>query len=275
MLLSKWMKQWLSGRRMIGSRRQFHLFTLKLQKYLKYWGERLRSPLKCSASLSDSLSGLHLTGHGVWRWPAPSLFVSSATSHCWSCYHRPFRVGPQWGSSCPVLFEPRDQIWFRSRGKLYSLIREWTGARSGSREGALQERTRWGCFAGFCKQGGGQSSRETGTGVRRTAHAPDRGLDPETLHAARHRHRLQLRVTRCASARSPELRRQRSRFTLGTQVWRAGSEASARSTPWASDPRLSTKEKTKRLDFILLPRLGSAGYKSFLSFVLLLILEGR
>ena len=46
----------------------------------------------------------------------------------------------------------------------------------------------------------------------------------------------------------------RSRFALGTLVWRAGRKASARSPLWASASRLSTKEKEKACG-ILVPRL--------------------
>ena len=43
--------------------------------------------------------------------------------------HRPFGVGPQQGTSCLVSLEPRegDRAWFRSKGKLYSLVKEWRG----------------------------------------------------------------------------------------------------------------------------------------------------
>ena len=39
----------------------------------------------------------------------------------------PSQVGPQQGSFCPVSFEPIecDGVRFRSKGKLYSLIKEW------------------------------------------------------------------------------------------------------------------------------------------------------
>lgn len=55
---------------------------------------------------------------------------------------RPFLVGPQQASSCPVSFEliERDRVRFRSKGQFYSLIRDWRGESSRSRVHALPDR---------------------------------------------------------------------------------------------------------------------------------------
>lgn len=56
------------------------------------------------------------------------------------------------------------------------------------------------------------------------------------------------------SAHSPEPRCKCSHYPSGTLVWSAGFEVSVCGCLWASDTRLSTKEKKKRSDLILLLR---------------------
>ena len=55
-------------------------------------------------------------------------------------------------------------------------------------------------------------------------------------------------------AHSSEPRCKCSHYPSGTLVWSARFEVSARGCLWASDTRLSTEEKKKRSDLILLPR---------------------
>ena len=108
-----------------------------------------------------------------------------------------------------------------------------------------------GCFIGIPSAGEGvefsrgRSSREAGAGAG--AAAPH-----HSAHVARHLHlewgcRVQSYCIRSSS--HPQLEHWHSHFTPGTPVWSAGCEASARSTLWASESRLSTKAKKVRLYF--------------------------
>lgn len=128
-------------------------------------------------------------------------------------------------------FEPieQDGVWFRSRGKLYSLIEERRGMRLCSRVCALLDQLGVGLPHRVLVGGEGAQCSQG------TAHAPDPGVGP----------RLCTRPT--------ELRCRRSHFALRTLVWSMGGKASAHGLLWASETRLSTKEK-KRLVFILLPQ---------------------
>lgn len=53
--------------------------------------------------------------------------LTPPSSHVGRESNRAFRVEPQRGSFCPVSLAPVEQawVWFRSKGKFYSLIKEW------------------------------------------------------------------------------------------------------------------------------------------------------
>ena len=93
-----------------------------------------------------------------------------------------------------------DQVRFRSKGNLYSWIKEWRGRGAQapftglSLAAALFHRPWAGLLFRVLLSGEGWSSH----GRRRscTAHAPDHSLGAASLHKARHRH-LELSMARC------------------------------------------------------------------------------
>ena len=169
------------------------------------------------------------------------------------CYqHSP--MGPQEGSSCLASLPPIkwELVQLRSKGELYSPIREWRGASSGSRAHTLPDR-RWAglLYRVLSLAGWVWSSPGSGAGVllrapdgsvacRVCAHGP-LPLPPSWI--------LALWAALLHTALRAEVSVQP--FTPGTVVWSAGCEPSARGTLWANETRWSTKEKRKvRLDFI-------------------------
>ena len=104
----------------------------------------------------------------------------------------PFGSGSNKGVSAECSLSQWNDTKFRSKGKLYSLIKEREGASSGSRAQALLERSWAGLLYRGLKSGRGQSSAGTGRGSggvgtallpRETA-----GRGAASAHTARSRH---------------------------------------------------------------------------------------
>ena len=137
-----------------------------------------------------------------------------------------------------------DRVWFRSKGKRYSLIKERRGATSHSRIHALQNgrwRRRFIRFSSGAGWGWGQSSCASRAGVLLTALIPDRSarggvpahgpLLPSWIE-----------VSCAALLHTP------ARLCLVQPfcTWNAGWKlVSACGTLWANETRRSTKEKKK------------------------------
>lgn len=109
----------------------------------------------------------------------------------------------------PVSLEPtgRDRAGFRSKGKLPSVLREWTGAsRLWNTQSPLKRSPR-GCFtarpqrwAGFSRGGTGRGGGAGAVGAGAVL-TPQRGAGPRSLHAVRRRH-LELRCAAPAGSRA-------------------------------------------------------------------------
>ena len=163
-------------------------------------------------------------------------------------------------------FKPiqRDRVQCRSKAKFYSLIRKRRGVSSRSRVHGLLTGCGWNSFIGIVSSGReGSSGGWAGlccSGSRWQCRAQRLCAQPTAAI-------LNCSVGRSASAHSPlppswiavsgaaplrtacpaeALRRQLRRLALGTLAWRARRKASAGGTLWASDTRLSTKEKKVR-----------------------------
>ena len=160
-------------------------------------------------------------------------------------FYRPSRVGPQQGYSCLVLFKPmqRDGVRFRSKGKLYALIREWRGTSFYFTAHIFPERPWAGLLyrVPVCGEGRGSRGAQFSRGLSRCA-----------AQVAQMPVRGQRLRTRPAAILNWAVGVGRSHFSLGTLVWSAWCKASARGPLRASETGRSTKEKM--LDFILLPR---------------------
>ena len=106
------------------------------------------------------------------------------------------------------------------------------------------------CFTGFPTAGRKWSPCLSGEAALLTLHITARGA---FLHTTRRRH-LELSVMRssCTWSWAEVLG---SHFSLGTVVWSAGCEASTRGTLWASETRLSTEEKKKKVRFYLITQI--------------------
>ena len=102
-------------------------------------------------------------------------------------------------------------------------------------------RQRWGCFIGILwagrRRGRGSRDQDLCAGAASLRTVPPAAILNQGVE--------------CSCARPVELRCGCQRFTLGTLVRSARCEASIHGTLWASETRLSAKERIKRLDFIL------------------------
>ena len=161
-------------------------------------------------------------------------------------------VGPQQGSFCTTLLAPiGDGAGFRSKGTLYSLIREWRGGSSRSRARAAHALLTGhgrGCFIGILGSGAGH------------------GVLAWRAQLCRSGSRSQCRVQGLRTARRRHLELS-AVVALLRMVWaevlarpfrprNAGLEGRAwglcSGILWASETRWSTKEKKVR--FVSLPR---------------------
>ena len=165
----------------------------------------------------------------------PSLPISLHPSHRNTVLVLPtFPVGVQQRSSCLVSLAPveRDQIWFRSKGKFCSLIKEWRAASSAPQSPLSQTGRGLGRFMGIPTDSGAGVGLGRGGGRgsprgRRAVLLPPQiqGACAASLHTAR-RHHLELRWSvRRFCARPGELRCRCSRFASG-----AGCDAPSCST---------------------------------------------
>ena len=162
----------------------------------------------------------------------------------------PFRVGPRQRFSCGVLFTSiaGDQVRFRSKGKPCSLIKERRGASSCSRTHSPPEKPQPGAsgllyYRVLRSEEAAEFSRDQRSWAARSSRLQCRA---QSLRTVRRCHLGLECGEQCFCAEPAELRRQCSYFTPGTLVWRAGFEATACSSLWASETRLSTEKKKKK-----------------------------
>ena len=151
-----------------------------------------------------------------------------------------------------------DQDQFRSKGKLYSLIKEWRGASSCKSHGR-------GCFMGILSVGGRVEVLRVGRSSRSRSWVQHLCA----LHG--------LSVMHGASAHSPAERRcWRCHSPLGTLVWNLECKAFAGDVLWASKTTLralTAQREKQRVDFIFLKIvLMWAIFKVFLEFVTIFLL---